>query len=105
MDIENGTLTPIIAIPAGRDENGYMVPASSAPGDPIRCYIKTVKTNNVGKQEGNYFKIASYEVLIDNIPFASTRVKLSCDDRGDLGEYAVISTIPMQAVNLLKILV
>jgi hypothetical protein len=105
MDIENGTLIPIIAIPAGRDENGYMVPAYSASGDPIRCYIKTVKTNNVGKQDGNHFKIASYEVLIDLIPFASTRVRLSCDDRGDLGEFAVISIIPMSIVNLLKILV
>jgi hypothetical protein len=105
MDIENGTLIPIIAIPAGRDENGYMVPADSTFGDPIRCYIKTVKTNNVGKQDGNHFKIASYEVLIDLIPFASTRVRLSCDDRGDLGEFAVISIIPMSIVNLLKILV
>lgn len=105
MDIENGTLTPIIAIPAGRDENGYMVPAYSASGDPIRCYIKTVKTNNVGKQDGNHFKIASYEVLIDLIPFASTRVRLSCDDRGYLGEFAVISIIPMSIVNLMKILV
>lgn len=105
MDIENGTLTPIIATPAGRGENGYMVPASSAPGDPIRCYIKTVKTNNVGKQEGNYFKVASYEVLIDLVPFNATRIRLAYDDGQDLGEFAVISIIPMSIVNLLKILV
>lgn len=105
MDIENGTLTPIIAIPAGRDENGYMVPAYSASGDPIRCYIKTVKTNNVGKQDGNHFKVASYEVLIDLGPFNATRIRLAYDDGQDLGEFAVISIIPMSIVNLLKILV
>ena len=105
MEIENGILTPMVITPAGRDEKGYMVPASSAPGAPVHCNIKTVKMNNVGKQDGNFFKIASYEVLIDLIPFSATSVKLAYDDGQDLGEFAVISTIPMRSVNLLKILV
>jgi hypothetical protein len=62
------------------------------------------RKNNLGKQNGNAFTIASYEVYIEMQPFEAERINLS-ENGKDLGEFSVLWTEQLDAVCALKIVV
>jgi hypothetical protein len=104
MIICNGKIREKIQTGGGLDEEGNPVSSSESLGEPIPCRIKVNKQNNLGKQNGNTFTIASYEILIESQPFTAERVQLERLEK-DLGEYSVISTEYLEAVGALKIMV
>jgi hypothetical protein len=71
---------------------------------PVPCHIKVNRGNNLGKQNGNTFTVASYEVLIESQPFNAGRVRLTENGR-DLGEFSVLWTERLNAVGAVKIVV
>jgi hypothetical protein len=104
MIIVNGTIQGKLMTGGGLNMDGYPVKPSEALCDKIPCRVKVNKKDNLGKQNGNTFTIASYEVLIDTQPFDTERVKLTEHGR-DLGEFSVLWTEYLEAVNALKIVV
>ncbi|MDR0657691.1 MAG: hypothetical protein LBG18_01930 [Mediterranea sp.] len=104
MIIVNGSITAKAKTGGGLDMDGYPVKPAETWGQPIPCNVKVNKRNNLGKQNGNTFKIASYEVLIEPQPFESERVRLTEYGR-DLGEFSVMWTEYLDAVGALKIVV
>jgi hypothetical protein len=104
MIIVNGSISAKVKSGGGLDGDGNPVKASESWGDPIPCRISTNKRNNLGKQNGNTFTIASYEVLIEPQRFEAERVKLERYEE-DLGEFSVMFTEYLEAVGAIKIVV
>lgn len=73
-------------------------------GEPILCQIRTNKLDNLGKSNGNSFTAASYVILIEMQPFDAKAIRLMREDIC-LGEFPIISTEPLPAVGIIKILV
>jgi hypothetical protein len=71
---------------------------------PIPCNVKANRGNYLGKQNGNTFTVASYEVLIESQPFEAGRVRLT-ENGCDLGEFSVLWTERLDAVGAVKIVV
>ena len=103
MIIENGTICTKIRT-GGVLINGNPVRSSEIWDEPIPCYIKTNLCNNRGKVDGNTFKTASYEVLINEQPFGAEMVKLVRYGQ-DLGEFTVQDIDLLPAVGAIKITV
>jgi hypothetical protein len=104
MIIENGTIEAKAKAGGGFDEDGYPVKPEEIFGVPIPCNVQVNKRNNLGKQNGNTFKIASYIVLIEPQPFEAERVRLNRLGK-DLGEFSVMFTEWLEAVGALRIVV
>jgi hypothetical protein len=104
MIIENGTITAKVKTGGDLDADGYPVKPDETWEQPVPCHVKLNRKNNLGKQNGNTFIIASYEVLIEPQPFESERVRLTEHGR-DLGEFSVLWTEYLEAVGALKIVV
>jgi len=104
--ISNGYISAKIKTGGGLDENGNPVRPSSEWGKPISCHIKVNTRNNLGKQNGNTFTIASYEILIEPQPFEAERVKLIDNCGKELGEFSVMYPPEhLEAVGAVKIVV
>ena len=104
MIFENGTIQAKIKTGGGLDANGYPVEPSESWSEPIPCHIKVNRKNNLGKQNGNTFTIASYEVFIELQPFESEGIKL-IENGKDLGEFSVLWTECLENVGSVKIVV
>jgi hypothetical protein len=104
MTFENGMIQTKMKTGGGFDSNDYPIESSESWSEPIPCHIKVNRKNNLGKQNGNAFTIASYEVFIELQPFESERVKLT-EHGQDLGEFSVLWTECLDAVCALKIVV
>ena len=104
MIIENGTIQAKIKTGGGFDANDYPVEPSESWSEPIPCHIRVNRKNNLGKQNGNTFTVASYEVIIELQPFEHERVKL-IEQAMDLGEFSVLWTECLEAVGAVKIVV
>jgi hypothetical protein len=104
MIIVNGTIAAKVKTGGRLGTDGYPVKPDEAWGRPIPCHVKVSKRNNLGKQNENTFKIASYEVLIEPQPFEEERIRLTENGR-DLGEFSVLWTEHLDAVEALKIVV
>jgi hypothetical protein len=102
--IVNGNITAKIKSSGGLDGEGNPVKTSESWGGPISCRIAMNKRDNLGKQNGNTFTVASYEVLISPQPFTAERVKLERHGK-DLGEFSVMFTEYLEAVGAIKIVV
>lgn len=107
MIILNGYISAKIKTGGGLDENGNPFRPSSEWSESIPCYIKVNQRNNLGKQNGNSFIIASYEILIDPQPFTSDGiVKLSYESGQELGEFSIMFPSEyLEAVQAIKIVV
>lgn len=106
MVIVNGHISGKIKTGGGLDDNGNPIQPSSIWGELIPCYIKVNTRNNLGKQNGNTFTIASYEILINPQPFESERVKLIDGFGKDLGEFSVMYPPEfLEAVDAIKLVV
>jgi hypothetical protein len=104
MLIVNGTISAKVKSGGGLDSDGYPVKPLESWTQPIPCRIVTNKKNNLGKQNGNTFTIASYEVLIELQSFESERVRLARHCR-ELGEFSVLWSEYLDAVGAFKIVV
>jgi hypothetical protein len=102
--VPNGTVCVKVSTGGGLDENGNPVKPESDWGFPIPAYIKVNRYSELGVKDGDSFRIASYEVLIEAQPFQAAHVKLATKDR-QLGAFPVIQTEQLQAVGAVKILV
>ena len=103
MIIVNGTLRVKIKTD-GELINGNPVRQSENWNVPIPCSIKINQRNNKGKVDGNTFKVASYEILIDEQPFDAAIIKLMREGE-DLGEFSIQAIDPLSAVGAIKITV
>jgi hypothetical protein len=104
MLIVNGTIAAKVKTGGGLGADRYPVKPTETWAQPVPCHVKVNKRDNLGKQNGNTFKIASYEVLIEPQAFESERVRLTEHGR-DLGEFSVLWTEYLEAVGFLKIVV
>jgi len=104
MVIVNGTITAKVKTGGGLNADGYPVKPEESWLQPVPCHVRLNSKNNLGKQNGNTFVTASYEVLVELQPFEYGRVKLTQHGR-DLGEFSVLWTECLDAVRALKIVV
>ncbi|MDR0864962.1 MAG: hypothetical protein LBO74_08530 [Candidatus Symbiothrix sp.] len=104
MIIENGTIAAKTKAGGGFDDNDYPIKPEETFGAPIPCNVQVNKRNNLGKQNGNTFKVASYIVLIEPQPFEAERVQINRLGK-DLGEFSVMFTEWLEAVGALRIVV
>lgn len=100
----NGTIQARLKTGGGLDADGYPVKSVESWSPPVPCHVRMNRKNNLGKQNGNSFTVASYEILIEPQPFETERVKLTEHGRG-LGEFSVLWTEYLDAVGSLKIVV
>ncbi|MDR0385392.1 MAG: hypothetical protein LBH60_04885 [Prevotellaceae bacterium] len=107
MIIVNGEISAKSKTGGGLDENGNPVRPSSEWGKPIPCRISVNKRNNLGKQNGNSFTIASFEILIEPQPFIDDgMVKLRYLSGRELGEFPIMFPPEfLEAVGAVKIVV
>jgi hypothetical protein len=104
MIIVNGTVEGKLLSGGGLDENGNPNVAQDTWGAPIPCNISVNKRNNLGKQNGNSFTVASYEILIALQAFDAGSVRLTEHGRG-LGVFSVMYAEQLGAVGITKIVV
>ena len=104
MIVVNGYIQAKVKTGGGLDANGNPGRPSATFGEYIPARITTNNKNNLGKQNGNTFIIASYEILIEPQLFEAERIKLTQKGR-DLGEFSVIWAEYLEAVEAIKIIV
>jgi len=104
MIITNGTIEAKEKTGGGLDGNGNPVRPSETFGEPIPARVTTNNKNNLGKQDGNAFIVASYEILIESQTFEAERIRLTQLGR-DLGEFSVMSVEYLESVGAVKIIV
>lgn len=76
-------------------------------GNPVPCQYYANKYDNLGRANGEHFKIAEYTVLIAEQPhpFAAEQLRLK-DSKGEvIGEFSVIQIEPLRAVCEIRILI
>jgi hypothetical protein len=135
MIIENGKIAAKVKSGGGIDENRHPIEPSQSWSRPVACRITTNHRNNLGKQNGNSFIAASYEILIESDLYPS--LFLSDEDNefistecgqivdlnesnftdaafervrlfrlgSDLGEFSILWTEVLDAVGQIKIVV
>jgi len=104
MDFENGTIQAKIKTGGGFDSDNYPIEPAGEWSEPIPCHYKLNRKNNLGKQNGNVFIMASFEVLIDLQPFDAERIRIN-GHFGEIGEFSVLWTECLENVGSVKIVV
>ena len=107
MILVNGEIRVKVKKGGGLNENGNPVRPSSTWGNPIPCRISVNKRSNFGRQNGNSFTIASYEILIEPQPFIDDGiVKLKYASGKELGEFPIMFPPEyLEAVEAIRIVV
>lgn len=106
MIIANGTIQAKIKSGGGMNpETGYPDKPTVAWGEPIPCQYQANNNSLKGRTNGEAFRIASYEILIDEQPYEAEQLRLRDDNGKVLGEFSVIDIKPLAAVSQVKILV
>jgi hypothetical protein len=100
MLIVNGTVRARVKTGGGPGADGSDTSWSS----PVPCRIVTNKRNDLGRQNGNAFTVASYRILMEPPPFETGRVQLTLYGQ-DLGEFSVMYTEYLDAVGAVEIVV
>lgn len=97
---------PTQAVVSVDNENDNETQQASEPGwsDPINCSISVNSDNRIGKYEDGEFHVASYTILIETMNFEHGRIQLTRDGIS-LGEYRVMSVIPLKSVGRTQIIV
>ncbi len=80
-------------------------PKATEWGDPIECQYSATRYNAVGEVEGEPRTEQSYEILIEDQPFVAGQIKLFDLSMNIIGEFPVVSAIPLQAVSQIKVIV
>ncbi|MGL5913930.1 MAG: hypothetical protein ACRCZB_07165 [Bacteroidales bacterium] len=106
MIIANGAIQQKYKTGGGLNpETGYPNKPSVEWGEPIPCQYRANKYNNKGKVNGESFTVASYEILIEEQPYFSERLRLLNANNELVGEYTVIEKEPLDGVCQIRILV
>ena len=106
MIIANGTIELKQKSGGGIDpETGYPVKPSVTWGDPIPCQYTANKYDNLGRANGEHFKVAEYSVLIEEQPVDTEQLRLKDRDGNVVGEFSIIQAELLEAVCEMKILV
>ena len=106
MIIANGTIELKQKTGGGIDpETGYPVKPSVTWGDPIPCQYTANKYDNLGRANGEHFKVAEYSVLIEEQPVDTEQLRLKDRAGNVVGEFSIIQVEPLEAVCETKILV
>lgn len=107
MIIANGTIELKRKTAGGIDpETGYPVKATFVTwGDPIPCQYTANKYDNLGRVNGEHFKVAVYSVLIEEQPVDTEQLRLKDREGNVVGEFSIIQVEPLEAVCETKILV
>lgn len=99
----NGYLQIKVVVGGGLNDDGEPIPAGTDWGEKIPCSIKTLTDSRKGRYDDGEFRIASFEILIEEIKdFNPPHVKLNRYDV-DLGEFTVQSVEPLKTVGRVKI--
>lgn len=105
----NGTLQYEIVTGGGVNEYGEPVAPETTWCDPIRCSIKANTDTRRGRYEDGIFRQASFVVLIErnahrdiDVIADIKRVRLVRDGES-LGEYFVLSIVPLSTVGRVQI--
>jgi len=88
-------------------ETGYpKKPEAVEWSSPIPCQYFANKYNNLGRVNGEHFKLAQYTVLIEESkPFDAEQVRLTTLSGRVVGEFPVIQIEPLQAVCEIRIFI
>lgn len=86
-------------------ETGYPDKPTEAWGEPIPCQYQANNNSLKGRKNGEAYRIASYEILIDEQPYGAEQLRLRDDNGKVIGEFSVIDIKPLAAVCQVKILV
>lgn len=93
----------------GVNEYGEPVAASTSWSDPIRCSISTNTDTRRGRYEDGIFRQASFVVMIErnahrdiDVIADIKRIRL-VRGREPLGEYFVLSVVPLDSVGRIQI--
>lgn len=104
MIIENGYIQAIEVQGGGFTETGSPIATQKVLGGKIGCNIatKTIRRTNTDV-EGNAYKVAAYEVLIESQPFHADYLMLTRDETGKSCRCIVTAIVPQEQVNAVKI--
>lgn len=102
---ENGYINIKKKSGGGIDEDGYPIPPTSTWSDNIPCQFRVNQQNNKGAFNGESFKTASYEILINQQQLDSEQLRLFTIDGKELGEYSIIKPETLRLVQRVKIIV
>ena len=105
MIIQNGNIEIKLKTGGGIDpDTGFPIRANESWGAYIPCQYRVNTYSNKGRSNGEAFTVATYEVLIEREEFTAERIRLSNLSGDVLGEFSVISSEPLPAVQIVKIL-
>ena len=107
MIIRNGTIEMKLKTGGGGIDpaTGHPVHAASEWSDSVPCQYNIVRHDYLAKSNGEPYRAASYEILVEGTSFDHEQLRLT-DMRGNkLGEFSVISVSEIQAVEQVKIIV
>lgn len=107
MIIANGTIEKKRKTVSGIDPaTGYPnAPAEAKWSEPIPCQYTANSHNNLGRVNGEHFKLAQYSILIEQQPFRAEQIRLKDRCGNIIGEYSVIQAEPLDAVCQIRIIV
>ncbi len=107
MIIVNGFISAKSKTGGGLNDNGKPIRPTEEWGEFVPCHIRVNHRNNLGKQNGNTFTIASYEILIEPQPFIDDgMVRLRYVSGKELGEFSIMFPPEfLEAVGATKIVV
>jgi hypothetical protein len=108
MIIDNGFIEFIEHHSGGVDTaTGYPVADSEEAAEPIPCQFSARSYNGIARQgQGEPYTQQSYTILIEQRPLKRyDKLRLTGYATGILGEFAIISTEPLDAVCQIKITV
>jgi hypothetical protein len=107
MIIPNGYIETKVKTGGGIDDDGYPVEPEADWGDPIPCQYTINNYSNKGKANGEAFTIASYSILVEQMPqsYDSEQIRLTSNSGKELGEFSVIDVEQLEAVSQIRITV
>lgn len=107
MIIQNGNIEFKHKVGGGLDADGYPVKAKEDWGEPVPCQYMPKRYNLQGLSGGNATTETSFEILVEMpLPVeASEQLRLTDMAGVRVGEYSVISSQELRAVQQIKITV
>ncbi|MBR6903440.1 MAG: hypothetical protein IKN32_01125 [Bacteroidales bacterium] len=104
MIIPNGTIEfQVTTGGGGFDANGYPVEPTRSWGRPVPCQYYPVRYNAQASVNGEHATLRSYTVLVDMLSVSSERIRLKDGTGAVVGEFQIISSEPLVAVQQTRI--
>lgn len=103
MIIINGHIKGKTKTPGGFDDDGNPIKPVEAWSDSIPCRYVPNRNSLKGKQNGNAFTIASFEVYVEAQDFPFEQLRLIDLSGVQIGDYSIMWKEFLDAVNAIKI--